>query len=110
MNLNLTKWFQLVSGEPLPGSLVVEEQNQIVRLGVRVRQTEHVLGRHWDGDTIVEVSSPWHLGVDDESRVPGVASTLGPGQVQRLESNVGGAETKITLIIAVTLTLLLTAL
>ena len=77
---------------------------------MRVRQTEHVLGRHWDGDTIVEVSSPWHLGVDDESRVPGVASALGPGQVQRLESNVGGAETKITLIIAVTLTLLLTAL
>ena len=57
--------------------------------GVGLGEAQHL---HWwdgNGDSVVEVASPRHLGVDDEGRVPGIASTLGPDQVQWLQLDVG---------------------
>ena len=85
----LTERLQLVSGQPLPGPLVVEEKYEIVRSGVGLGQVQHLHWRDGDGNSVVEVASPRHLGVNDEGRVPGIASTLGPHQVQRLQLDVG---------------------
>ena len=93
----LTKRLQFVPGQPLPRPLVVKEQDEIVGSGVRVCEVEDLLRRDRDGDTVVEVSRPWHLGVDDEGRVPGVSSALGPHQVQGLQLNVGRGDARIAL-------------
>ena len=75
---------------------------------MRVGEVEDLLGRDGDGDTVVEVSRPWHLGVDDEGGVPRVSPTLGPYQVQGLQLDVGrGDAANITLVSRVALTLLL---
>ena len=94
----LTERFQLVSGQPLPGPLVVKEKDEIVRPGVGLGQVQHLHWRHGDGNSVVEVASPRHLGVDDEGRVPGIASALGPHQVQGLQLDVGGRHPGKTLL------------
>jgi len=79
--------FELVSRQPLPGSFGVEEEDQVVRGGVTAGHVQHILGRDWDGDPVVEVTRARHLRVDDEGRVPGVASTLGPDEIERFEGD-----------------------
>ena len=80
---------ELVPRQPLPRPLVVEEEDEIVGPGVALRQVEDLHRGHGDGDAVVEVSRPRHLGVDDEGGIPGVAAALGPHQVEGLQLDVG---------------------
>ena len=76
-----------VTFNPIPDK-IVKEEDEVVRPGVALCQIQNL---HWgdrDGDSIVEISSPWHLRVDDESWVPRVAPALCPDQVQWLQGNV----------------------
>ena len=61
-------------------------------------QVEDLHWRDGDGDSVVEVARPRHLGVDDEGRVPGISPTLGPHQVQGLQLDVGGRHPGKTLL------------
>ena len=101
---------KLVPREPLPGPLVVEEEDEVVGFGVTLGQTQHVLRRHRDGDSVVEVAGARHLGVDDEGGIPGVAPALSPHQVQRLQRDVCCRHAGVVLIPGVTLALFIRGL
>ena len=78
-----------------------------MRLGVTLRKVEDLDWRHGYGDTVVEVSRPRHLGVDDQGRIPGISSTLGPHQVQRLQVDVGRGDPNITFISRIRVTVII---
>lgn len=92
-----TKRNHLGLGKPLPASLIVEEQNKeqlLLRLGLHVfTDLQHIQGRGGDGDTIVVARHSWHLGVNNQCWVGGIAAALGPHHLQGLQdggSSIGG--------------------
>ena len=48
---------------------------------------QDLLRWHWDGDTVVQVPGSRHFRVDDQGRVPRVATTLGPDKVERFKGD-----------------------
>lgn len=84
-----TQWQDFVPWKPLPGAFVVKEEDKEELLSslclLLLAQLQHVQWRDRDGDTIVKEALPGHLGIDDQGRVGGVASALGPHQLQGLQ-------------------------
>lgn len=84
-----TKRNHLGLGKPLPASLIVEKQNKeqlLLRLGLHVlTDLQHIQGWGGDGDTIVVARHSWHLGVNDQCWVGGVAAALGPYHFEGLQ-------------------------
>ena len=72
----------------MPSPLVIKEEYEVMRPSVTLGKVEHLYRGHGDGYTVVKISSPGHLGVDDECWIPGVAPALGPDQVERLQGDV----------------------
>ena len=48
---------------------------------------QDLLRWHWDGDAVVQVPGSRHFRVDDQGRVPRVATTLGPDKVERFKGD-----------------------
>ena len=96
--LILTKRLKFIPRKPLPSSLVIKEEYEIMGFSVGLSQAEHLLRRDGDGHSVVEISRPWHLGVDDQGGVPGIPATLGPHKVQGLQLNVGCGNACIALV------------
>lgn len=75
--------------EPLPASLVVKEEDKekpLVSPGLHaLARLQHGQRRGRDGDPVVVARHTWHLGVDDQRRVRGVATALGPHDLQGLK-------------------------
>lgn len=84
-----TQGQHFVPWKPLPGALVVKEEDKeelLSSLGLfLLSQLQHIQRGNRDGDTIVQEALPGHLGIDDQGRVGGIASALGPHQLQGLQ-------------------------
>lgn len=78
-----------VPWQPLPGSLVVKEKDKEEFFSCLclplLPQLQDIHGGHRDGDSVVQQTLARHLGVDDQGRVGGITTALGPHQLQGLQ-------------------------
>lgn len=82
LSLPCSFWY-LGKGElqPLPGALVVEEEDQVEMLPCflshLLSQLQYLQGGHRNGDTMVEHPFPGHLRINDLPRAGGKISGIG---------------------------------